>query len=78
MPGYAQRPRSRTPASRRTERGDGERDALTVLKLPSFHEQIHVYISAGGELTTDHSFSLAGRRFLTLRYEIERITPPRR
>jgi hypothetical protein len=57
---------------------DGERDALTVLKLLAFHEQIHVYVSAGGELKTDHSFSLAGRRFLTLRYEIERITPPRR
>ena len=27
----------------------------------------------GGELKTDHSFSLAGQRFLTLRYEIERL-----
>jgi hypothetical protein len=51
---------------------DSRRDALTVLKLLSFHEQIHVYVAAG-ELKTDHSFSLAGRRFLTLRYEIERI-----
>jgi hypothetical protein len=51
---------------------DSERDALTVLKLLSFQEQIHVHVT-GGELKTDHSFSLAGRRFLTLRYEIERL-----
>jgi hypothetical protein len=50
---------------------DSDRDALTVLKLLYFQEQIHVYLS-DGELRTDHSFSLAGRRFLTLRYEIER------
>jgi hypothetical protein len=51
---------------------DGERDALTVLKLLSFHEEIHVFV-AEGELRTDHSFSLAGQRFLTLHYEIERL-----
>jgi hypothetical protein len=51
---------------------DRERDALTVLKLLSFHEQIHVYVT-DGELSTDHSFALAGQRFLTLRYEIERV-----
>jgi hypothetical protein len=51
---------------------DSDRDALTVLKLLSFQEQIHVYV-AGGELKTDHSFYLAGQRFLTLRYEIERL-----
>ena len=50
---------------------DSERDALTVLKLLSFQEQIHVYV-ADGELKTDHSFYLAGQRFLTLRYEIAR------
>jgi hypothetical protein len=50
---------------------DSERDALTVLKLLSFQEQIHVYV-ADGDLKTDHSFSLAGQRFLTLRYEIAR------
>jgi hypothetical protein len=49
-----------------------ERDALTVLKLLHFQEEIHVYV-ADGELKTNHSFSLAGRRFLTLRYEIERL-----
>jgi hypothetical protein len=51
---------------------DSERDALTVLKLLYFQEQIHVYVT-DGELKTDHSFYLAGQRFLTLRYEIERL-----
>ncbi len=51
---------------------DSERDALTVLKLLAFHERIHVFV-AGGELRTDHSFSLAGQRFLTLHYFIERL-----
>jgi hypothetical protein len=50
-----------------------ERDALTVLKLLYFQEQIFVYV-ADGELKTEHSFSLA-QRFLTLHYEIERISP---
>jgi hypothetical protein len=54
---------------------DSDRDALTVLKLLAFHEQIHVYV-AGGELRTQHSFSLAGQRFLTLHYEIERLVVP--
>ena len=51
---------------------DSERDALTVVKLLSFNERIHVYV-ADGELKTDHSFSLAGQRFLTLHYQIERL-----
>ncbi len=51
---------------------DSERDALTVLKLLSFQEQIFVYVT-DDELKTDHSFSLAGQRFLTLHYEIERL-----
>jgi hypothetical protein len=51
---------------------DRERDALTVLKLLYFQEQIFVYV-ADGELKTEHSFYLAGQRFLTLRYEIERM-----
>jgi len=55
---------------------DSERDALTVLKLLSFHEQIHVFL-ADGELRTDHSFYLAGQRFLTLHYEIERLPADR-
>jgi hypothetical protein len=52
---------------------DSERDALTVIKLLSFHEEIHVHLD-DGELRTEHSFSLAGQRFLTLHYEIERLT----
>ena len=51
---------------------DAGRDAVTTLKLLSFHEQIHVFV-AGGELRTEHSFALAGQRFLTLHYEIERL-----
>ena len=51
---------------------DSERDALTVLKLLYFQEHIFVYV-ADGELKTDHSFYLAGQRFLTLHYEIERL-----
>jgi hypothetical protein len=51
---------------------DSERDALTVLKLLYFDERIFVYV-ADGELKTDHSFYLAGQRFLTLHYEIERL-----
>ena len=51
---------------------DSERDALTALKLLYFQEQIFVYV-ADGELKTDHSFYLAGQRFLTLHYEIERL-----
>jgi hypothetical protein len=30
--------------------------------------------SPDDDLKTDHSFSLAGQRFLTLHYEIERLT----
>jgi hypothetical protein len=54
---------------------DSERDALTALKLLHFEEEIHVFL-AGGALRTDHSFALAGRRFLTLHYEIERLAAP--
>jgi hypothetical protein len=45
--------------------------SLSVIKLLAFHEEIHVFI-ADGELKTEHSFSLAGQRFLTLHYSIER------
>jgi hypothetical protein len=51
---------------------DSERDALTVLKLLYFQEEIFVYL-ADGELKTDRSLYLAGQRFLTLHYEIERL-----
>jgi hypothetical protein len=53
---------------------DSERDALTVLKLLHFQERIFVSVT-DGELRTEHSFSLAGQRFLTLHYEIERLVP---
>ena len=49
---------------------DSERDALTVLKLLQFQEEIPVYVS-DGQLKTGHTFALAGRRFLTLHYEIQ-------
>jgi hypothetical protein len=51
---------------------DSDRDALTVIKLLSFEEQIHVFV-VDGELRTEHSFSLAGVRFLTLHYEMQRL-----
>jgi hypothetical protein len=54
---------------------DSERNALTVLKLLYFQECIFVYV-AEGELKTEHSFYLAGQRFLTLHYEIERAPRP--
>jgi hypothetical protein len=44
---------------------------FTVLKLLAFHEQIHVHVD-DSELKTEHSFTLAGQRFLTLHYFIER------
>jgi hypothetical protein len=51
---------------------DSDRDALTVLKLLHFDEQIFVYV-VDGRLKTEHSFSLGGQTFLTLHYEIERL-----
>jgi hypothetical protein len=51
---------------------DSDRDALTVIKLLSFEERIHVFVR-DGELRTEHSFSLAGLRFLTLHYEMQRL-----
>jgi hypothetical protein len=49
---------------------------LTVLELPYFQERIFVYV-ADRERRTDHSFYLAGQRFLTLHYEIERVAEAR-
>ena len=43
-----------------------------MLKFLSFEEEISVFV-AGGELRTDRSFYLAGVRFLTLHYAIERL-----
>ena len=44
--------------------------------LVRLQERIFVY-AVDGELKTDHSFSLAGQRFLTLHYEIERLAVAR-
>jgi hypothetical protein len=55
---------------------DGERDALTVVKLLYFQERILVFVAAGDAVRAEHSFSLAGQRFLTLHYEIERAATP--
>jgi hypothetical protein len=49
-----------------------ENGNLTVLKLPTFDEEIEVYVE-DGQLKTDHHFYLAGLNFLTLRYTIERV-----
>jgi len=43
-----------------------------VLTLLSFQEEIYVFVT-GDAIKTDNSFYLAGQRFLTLRYEIERL-----
>jgi hypothetical protein len=51
---------------------DSANDALTVVKLLYFQERIFVFV-VDGELKTDHSFYLAGQRFLTLHYQIERL-----
>jgi hypothetical protein len=45
--------------------------ASTSFAGPRYSAESFVYV-AEGELKTDHSFYLAGRRFLTLHYEIER------
>ena len=43
---------------------------LTVVKIPSFAEEIEVYVD-DGRLKTDHRFYVSGANFLTLFYEIE-------
>ena len=48
-----------------------EDGALTVLKVPSFAEEIEVFVAAG-KLKTEHRFSVSGFNFLTLHYDIER------
>jgi hypothetical protein len=46
--------------------------ALTTFKLNNFDEEIDVYV-IDGDLRTDHRFFLAGIRFLTLYYTIDRV-----
>ena len=52
-----------------------EDGALTVIQVPSFSEEIEVFVD-GGELRTEHRFTLSGLTFLTLHYEIERAGTP--
>ena len=46
-------------------------ELATTLELPTFNEEIEVYVQ-DGQLKTDHSFFLGEFRFLTLRYDIRR------
>jgi len=48
-----------------------EADELTVFKLPTFGEEIEVYVR-DGQLRTDHRFYLGGLNFLTLYYTMDR------
>ena len=41
-----------------------------MIKIPSFAEEIEVYVD-DGRLKTDHRFYVSGANFLTLFYEIE-------
>ena len=45
---------------------------LTVLALPSFNEEIELFVD-NGRLKTNHRFYLGGQNFLTLYYTIDRI-----
>ena len=49
-----------------------ENETLTVIKLPTFNEEIEVYVE-DEQLRTDHRFYLAGLNFLTLHYSMEKI-----
>jgi hypothetical protein len=49
---------------------DNDTGALTSFKLPTFGEEIDVYVK-DGLLKTDHRFYLGGFKFLTLYYHIE-------
>ncbi len=49
---------------------DNDTGALTILKLPTFGEEIDVFIH-NEQLKTDHHFYLGGFRFLTLHYHIQ-------
>jgi len=49
-----------------------ENETLTVIKLPTFNEEIEVYVE-DEQLRTDHRFYLAGLNFLTLHYSMEKV-----
>jgi hypothetical protein len=48
---------------------DNDTGALTVFKMPTFGEEIEVYVQ-DGQIKTDHRFYLGGFKFLTLFYSI--------
>lgn len=49
-----------------------ENDNLTVMRLPTFNEEIEVLVE-NEQLRTEHRFFLAGLNFLTLYYTMERM-----
>lgn len=49
-----------------------ENENLTVVKLPTFNEEIEVLVE-NEQLRTEHRFYLAGLNFLTLYYIMDRI-----
>lgn len=51
-----------------------ENENLTVVKLPTFNEEIEVLVE-NEQLRTEHRFYLAGLNFLTLYYSMDRIEP---
>lgn len=51
-----------------------ENGNLTVVKLPTFNEEIEVLVE-NEQLCTEHRFYLAGLNFLTLFYTMDRIAP---
>jgi hypothetical protein len=51
---------------------DADTGELTVLKMPTFDEEIEVFVH-GGELRTDHRFYVSAFNFLTLHYTMERL-----
>ena len=49
-----------------------ENENLTVVKLPTFNEEIEVLVE-NEKLRTEHRFYLAGLNFLTLYYSMNQI-----
>ena len=49
-----------------------ENENLTVMRLPTFNEEIEVLVE-NEQLRTEHRFYLAGLNFLTLHYTMERM-----
>ena len=45
---------------------------MTVLKMPTFNEEIEVFVK-NGALRTEHRFYIGGLNFLKLHYTMDRI-----